>query len=321
MHLAVLGSAQSGQESIHDTEGTAETLYGDHDAAAAVGDGGSVQPSAETLYDLQFAESGGTTVTLEIGEAGSYVLFTEHVPSEFGAALTDESGAVVEPEATEGAGGHGGESGHGADGGHAGEAGHHDAAVSTAVNKTVSVLSGGLWGVLLGGAFFGIAFYFLEPAIPGTGATRSYVLGAAGFVTVSGAPWLVLPPAAPGARQSLPADTRLLLYGGMMVAGALVCLLSGVAYDRARGSNGPAIAAVAALVPFALLAVPVVLAPTNAVQGALPADLRAGLTGLFAFGQVLLWAALAAAHAQFAPAGDPPTDGAATGRDPTATAD
>jgi hypothetical protein len=175
----------------------------------------------------------------------------------------------------------------------------HGSAVSAAVNKTVSVVSSGLWAVLLGGVFFGGAFYFLEPVVPGTGATKSYVLGGAGFVTVSGAPWLVLPPVAPGAEQSLPASTRLLLYGGMMVAGALVCLLSGGVYNRVQESNGPLLAAVAGVAPLALLAIPVVLVPTNTVQGSLSPTLRTGLTGLFVFGQLLLWTLLATLHARF----------------------
>lgn len=206
--------------------------------------------------------------------------------------------------------GHEVESGHHeAEGGHADGAGHHGAAVPTAVDGAVSVLAGGLWAVLLGGGVFGVGYYLLEPAIPGTGASKSYVLGAAGFVTVSGAPWLVLPPVAPGVEQSLPVETRLPLYGGMMVAGALACLLAGGAYNRLRASRGRAVAAGGAALPFGLLAVPAALAPTNAVDGALAPELRVGLTGLFVFGQLLLWGCLAATHARFRPtgpsAGDP----------------
>ena len=212
--------------------------------------------------------------------------------------------------------GHGHERGHGAGGGHGGGERHHDTAVSMAMDRTVSVVSGGLWALMLGGVVFGVGYYFLEPAIPGRGATRSYVLALAGFGTVSGAPWLVLPPVAPGARQSLSVTTRLLLYGGMMAAGALACLLGGVVYDRLVGSRGRAVAAVGALLPFGLLAIPAVLAPTNSVDGVLAPELRAGLTGLFVFGQVLLWLVLAAAHARFAP-----TDGSRARPDPSLTAD
>ena len=223
--------------------------------------------------------------------------------------------------ASEGGHGHGGDGAHHEAGGHGGDGAHHGGAVSTAVNKTVSVVASGLWAVLFGGVVFGIGYYFLEPAIPGTGKTKSYVLGAAGFVTVSGAPWLVLPPASPGAQQSLPTDTRILLYGGMMLAGALVCLLAGFTYNRVDQSNGRALAAVAALLPFGLLAVPAVLAPTNAVQGALAPGLRSGVIGLIVFGQILVWLLLAAVHAQLQPTDEPGVDISAPSTDATPTAD
>ncbi|WP_254522508.1 CbtA family protein [Natrinema caseinilyticum] len=214
------------------------------------------------------------------------------------------------------------EHGHGHDAHDGGEKGdHHDTAVSMGVNKTVSVISGGLWAVLLGGAVFGLGFYVLEPAIPGTGATKSYVLGLAGFITVSGAPWLVLPPASPGAQQSLPVGIRLLLYGGMMVAGGLTCLLAGSVYTRLRESNGGAVAAVGAVVPFVLLAIPTVLAPTNTVRGALSPGLRAGLTGLFVFGQLLVWLVLATTHAQFRSADDSSAEFGTSSPDPAVTTD
>jgi predicted cobalt transporter CbtA len=175
---------------------------------------------------------------------------------------------------------------------------HHGSAVSTAVTNGVSILSGVLWGVLLGGVVFGVAYYFLEPAIPGTGGTRSYLLAAAGFVTVSGAPWLVLPPQSPGVQQAAPAETRIVLYGGMMIVGALVCLLSGLGYDRLRDARGRAIAAALAVLPFGLLAIPAVLAPVTTVESTLPPELATGLTGTVVFGQALLWLLLAGTHAR-----------------------
>ncbi|RDZ51209.1 hypothetical protein C5C07_16540 [Haloferax sp. Atlit-4N] len=211
---------------------------------------------------------------------------------------------------------------HESGGTHAGEGGgHHDTAVSMAVTKAVSVAAGGLWGVVLGGAFFGVAFFFLEPAIPGPDAAKSYLMGFAGFVTVSGAPWLVLPPAAPGAEQSLSAATRLPLYAGMMLAGALACLSAGYAYVRLRESSGLVAAAVGAVVPFGLLAAVAVVAPDNAVHGALSPTLETGLTGLFAFGQLLLWLVLAAAHAQFRSSGESESATPIAGRDAAPAAD
>ena len=198
---------------------------------------------------------------------------------------------------------------HAEDGGHH-EEGHHESAVPAGVTDVVSVLSGVLWAVLLGGVVFGAGYYLFEPTIPGSEATRSYVLAAAGFLTVSGAPWLVLPPLPPGTEQSLGTDLRLALYGGMMLAGALVCLLSFAVYGRLQADHGSVVASVAALLPLGLLAVPPLLVPTNGGQVALPATLSTGLTGTIVFGQALLWLLLAAAHTGLRRrAGDAPQSG------------
>lgn len=204
---------------------------------------------------------------------------------------------------------------------HGDAGGHHDATVSAAVNRTVSVISGGLWALLLGAVVFGVVFYFLEPAIPGTGATKSYVLGIAGFVSVSGAPWLVLPPAAPGAQQSLAVGTRLPLYAGTMIVGALCCLLAGYVYRRLARSTGVTVAAAASLLPFGLLVVLAAFAPTNAVEGALSPALRNGVTGTIVFGQLLLWLLLATTHAQFTATEDGGDDLAPTDLGPATPAD
>ena len=192
------------------------------------------------------------------------------------------------------AGAHADEAG-GAEHGHGAEAG----VVSTLVTNAVSVVSGVLWGVLLGGVVFGAAYYFLEPLLPGSGAVKSYVLGAAGFVTASGAPWLVLPPQPPGVEQAVGTETRLLLYGGMMVAGALVCLGSMFVYSRLADTHGRLAAGIAALLPVGLLVVPAVLAPVPPVESAIDPVLASGLTGMIVFGQLLLWFLLAGAHARF----------------------
>ena len=42
--------------------------------------------------------------------------------------------------------------------------------------ETVSVVSGGLWAVPLGGVVFGIGCYILEPEIPSISAGKSYAL-------------------------------------------------------------------------------------------------------------------------------------------------
>ncbi|MFB6090840.1 MAG: CbtA family protein [Halobellus sp.] len=199
-----------------------------------------------------------------------------------------------------------GHGGHAAAGGHhAGvESGHahdgHGGVVSATVTNAVSAVSGVLWGILLGGVVFGVGFYFLEPIVPGRGTVQSYLLALAGFVTVSGAPWLVLPPRPPGVPEALPADARIWIYAGMMALGAGVCLLSALAYDRLSDVRRRPTAVVGASFPFGLLAVPAVLAPDASVAAAgsaLPSEFGAGLTGLIVLGQTLLWFLLAGVHA------------------------
>lgn len=164
------------------------------------------------------------------------------------------------------------------------EAGHHDSVVSEAVTKLVSVGAGVFLGVLLGVVAFGLAFYFLEPSIPGAPDTQSYLLAAAGFVTVSGAPWLVLPPLPAGVEQGLPTDVRVFWYAAMMLAGALVCLLSGYAYDRLESRFGVPLALGGAVLPFALLAIPVALAPSNPTHGEVSDLLATSFRSFVVFG-------------------------------------
>ncbi|MUV51689.1 CbtA family protein, partial [Haloarcula sp. CBA1122] len=77
--------------------------------------------------------------------------------------------------------------------------GHGGGPVVSGLTTAVASIGGGvLWGLLFGVAVFGMAYFFLEPAIPGSGATKRLALAGAGFLTVSGAPWLVLPPQPPG---------------------------------------------------------------------------------------------------------------------------
>jgi predicted cobalt transporter CbtA len=206
------------------------------------------------------------------------------------------------------AGGDHGDAGTGHDHGDAGhdhagsaDAGHDHGVVSATVTNVVSVASSVLWGVLLGVVVFGAGFYLLEPILPGDprSAVPDAVAAGAGFLSASVAPWLVLPPQPPGARQFLAVSTRVRLYAGMVALGVVCCLLALYAFDRLsrRGKRSTTVAATAALVPFGLLAVPVVLAPANPVENPLPAELSAGLVGLTVFGQALLWAVLAGTHA------------------------
>ncbi len=170
----------------------------------------------------------------------------------------------------------------------------HAHAVSEATTAVVGAASGVLWGILLGAAF-GAAYYLFEPSLPGVGSTKAYALAGAGFLTVSGVPWLVLPPVAPGTEQALATDLRLLIYGTMMVLGAVICASSVAAYDRVRHRRGPPAAVGAALVPFVLCVFPVVLVPTNVLAGP---ELAAAFRWLVVLSQIALWAILAAVYAR-----------------------
>ncbi|MFB6308980.1 MAG: CbtA family protein [Haloarculaceae archaeon] len=179
------------------------------------------------------------------------------------------------------------------------ESGHADGGAAVAWSTAgFSVVAGVFWGLLFGLVVFGIAYYFLEPALPGDATTRSGVLAAGGFLTVSGAPWLVLPPQPPGVEQALATDARLAWYAGMMVAGALAFGLAILAYRRVSVRDRR-LALVAATLPFALLAVPVALAPANPVHGSVPPALVAAFRWTTVAGQLLLWATLAVAHVRF----------------------
>ena len=126
MQLAIVPTDEGGDHGLHHAEETATHLYGNHDTHTPAEGGTTLVPSSETLYQLQFAESGETMFTVDIESEGHYVLFAQHVPSEFDASLADGSGSTVEPELTESAGGHNHEeeSGHDHEGGHEEESGH-----------------------------------------------------------------------------------------------------------------------------------------------------------------------------------------------------
>lgn len=178
---------------------------------------------------------------------------------------------------------------------HAGEQGH---VVSETTTALVSVGGGVLWGIALGAAF-GLSYYFLEPALPGTVAVRPYVLAAGGFLSVSGAPWLVLPPVAPGMDHQLAVSTRVQLYAGMMLVGVALTALAVLVYRR-FGTRDPRRGVVAGLTPVVAVAlVAVAFGPTTATSGTLSPELVAAYRGLVVFGQVGLWAGLAGTFQYF----------------------
>jgi predicted cobalt transporter CbtA len=171
--------------------------------------------------------------------------------------------------------------------------------VSNAITSVVSVAGGVSLGVLFGVVGFGVIFYFIEPAIPGVGATKSYLLGAAGFVSISGAPWLALPPQPPGIEQALGTEPRLLWYVVMVLAGALACGLAGYAYSRLRLDHGRGLAAAGSLLALVFLPLVAAFAPANPVSGSLPVAFVSVFRAVTLMGQLGLWFVLASAHAWF----------------------
>ncbi len=174
--------------------------------------------------------------------------------------------------------------------GHAHE--HVGHAVSEVTTALVSTGSGVLWGIFLGGVF-ALALYLLEPALPGSVAVKPYVLAGAGFLTVSAIPWLVLPPAAPGAEHLYAIEPRLAIYLGLVFVGAATVAATLAAYKRGA-RRGLVFGLVAGAAPILAVAVGLPLAtPTVTTHPGLPADLVAAYQGLAALSQATLWLLIA----------------------------
>lgn len=179
-----------------------------------------------------------------------------------------------------------------ASGHHAG----HEPVVPETMTIIVSVSGGILWGIFLGLLAFGAVYYFLEPALPGTDESRSYLLAGAGFIIVSGAPWLVLPPLPPGVDQGLPTETRILWYVTMMVIGAIACGTAGYLYNRLRSRWRRSAAIIVAGTPVLLIIGVAIAAPANPASGDVPARFVATYQWIIAFGQAGLWFTFATVH-------------------------
>ncbi|MES3517215.1 MAG: CbtA family protein [Natronomonas sp.] len=190
-----------------------------------------------------------------------------------------------------------GDHGHSDHGHEAAAHGGHEHLVSETTTAVVSVGSGILWGILLGAAF-GVCFYLFEPSLPGTDRLKPYVLAGAGFLTVSVTPWLVLPPAAPGAEQAFGTDLRLGIYAGLMLVGAVVSVATIAGYRRleSRGHHA-VVAATLALLPVAVMVLVVPnVTPTFVAPGEAPVDLVAAFQGTVALSQAGLWGIVAGSY-------------------------
>lgn len=182
----------------------------------------------------------------------------------------------------------------------------HASVVSGTVTNVVSIGAGIALGLLFGAVVFGGVYYFFEPGLPGRKDTKSYLLGGVGFITVSGAPWLLFPPQPPGVEQALPMDVRIALYAIMMAVGAIACGLSGYAYVRFRkrghGQHNQILALAGSVVSLFLIPIVAVLGATAGVgmgtqAGVLPESLVRSFQAIVAFGQLGLWMVIASVHA------------------------
>ncbi len=186
--------------------------------------------------------------------------------------------------------GHAHDHGHG----HGHDHGGHAHAVSETTMAIVSAGSAVLWAIFLGG-LFAVALYLFEPALPGPEAIKPYVLAAAGFLTVSAVPWLVLPPAAPGAEHAYGIDVRLGLYVGLVAFGAITAITAVFAYNRSR-QRGLGFVLSASVVPIlAVVGLLALAAPTVTTHPDLSTDLVTAYQGLAVLSQAALWLLIAAA--------------------------
>ncbi|MXV63839.1 cobalamin cluster protein [Natronorubrum sp. JWXQ-INN-674] len=169
---------------------------------------------------------------------------------------------------------------------------HAEHAVSETTTALVSIGSGALWAIFLGG-LFALALYVLEPALPGPDGIKTYVLAGAGFISVSVTPWLVLPPAAPGAEQLYSIESRLAIYVALIALGAVVSAASIAAYRR-TATRHPAIGVAAGAVPIAaMLAVVPSITPTVVTHPELSSALVSAYRALAVLSQAAIWVLLA----------------------------
>jgi len=164
--------------------------------------------------------------------------------------------------------------------------------LSEPLSVMISTGGGVLWGSLLGTAF-GFAYFVLEPTLPGN-RVKVYSLAAAGFMAVSGVPWLVLPPSVPGIDHQFGIEIRIIVYGLMMILGALAVVGSVTAYSRAADTAGRAMALGVAVFLFVLLVLLGLIAPSP-FGGDLPGELVTAFRWLVMFGQAGLWIVIATA--------------------------
>jgi len=104
------------------------------------------------------------------------------------------------------------------------ESHHSSADAILTVSSFIDIGSSILWGMLLG-LIFAAFYYIFEVSIPGSKIHKPFLLAGAGFMAISGLPWLLLPPSLEPVVQRLSQTTRTVMYivsigSGAFTAGA-----------------------------------------------------------------------------------------------------
>jgi len=181
---------------------------------------------------------------------------------------------------------------HGHDHGHSHESAH---AVAESTTALISIGSGLLWAIFLGG-LFAVALFVFEPALPGTNTAKAGLLAGVGFFSISVTPWLVVPPAAPGAENLYGINIRLAIYGALVGVGLVASAVSITVYKRTV-ENGRLLAGVAAGLPlFGLVVLVSVVTPTVVSHPELPADLVGAYQAMVVLSQAAIWAIIATTY-------------------------
>ncbi|MFW6320955.1 MAG: CbtA family protein [Halohasta sp.] len=181
---------------------------------------------------------------------------------------------------------------HGHDHGHA--AGEAATLVTESTTALVSVGGGLLWAIFLGG-LFGLALFVLEPALPGTERVKAHVLAGCGFLTISAIPWLVMPPATPSSEHLYGIDTRLAIYGGLVLVGAIVAASAVGLYTRTAGRHR-LLRVLSAGIPLgAAVVVLPTITPTIVSHPGVRTDLVVAYQAMVVVGQAGIWLLIASA--------------------------
>lgn len=169
--------------------------------------------------------------------------------------------------------------------------GFHSTAESTLAFSTLFTIGGStVWRLILG-LIFSLLYYIFENLLPGSHRSNPFLLAGAGFVTVSGVPWLLLPPSVEPVVEGLSQSTRTLLYFGGIGAGAVTASTS--LYLSSRVTNRGTIETIGiSATPFAVTLITGFVIRMTILQPTV-SSYNWGYAATVVLGQLLLWLSLA----------------------------